>query len=56
MSVDELYDHFNSIFGEANAKNVQSENSENIFSQNMSAEEVDIDFTESEIRDLLTKT
>ena len=53
MSIDELYDHFNSVFGETNAENVQSENTENNFSQNMSANEFDIDFTESEIREAI---
>ena len=53
LSVDDLYNHFSTMFVETCNENTQNESSENDFSPLNIADEFDVNFTESEIRDAI---
>ena len=53
LSVDDLYNHFSTMFGETDTENPQNESSENGFPASNIVDEFDADFTESEIREAI---
>ena len=53
LSVDDLYNHFSTMFGETYDGNTQNQNSENDFPSLNIVDEFDVDFTESEIREAI---
>ena len=53
LSVDDLYNHFKSMFGEPREDEAQNDYNENDFVHNESTDDLDSDFTETEIREAI---
>ena len=53
LSVDDLYNHFSTMFGETDTENPQNESSENDFPASNIVDEFDADFTEAEIHEAI---
>ena len=51
--IDDLYNHFSTMFGKTYDENTQNQNSENDFPSLNIVDEFDADFTESEIREAI---